>query len=141
MIKLDFTSEINFTTSRSGGKGGQHANKRETKVTLNFDVENSHLLNNKQKERIKAHLSNRINKKGVLKLSSQESRSQVGNKKIVLDQFYCLFKEALQPKKQRKPTRPPRSANEKRLKEKRKQSEKKERRRKDKDTQHWLDET
>jgi ribosome-associated protein len=45
-------SELQFQTSRSGGKGGQHVNKTESKVQLFFDVNNSKILSAEQKTRI-----------------------------------------------------------------------------------------
>ncbi len=103
---MSLKDEFAFRTSRSGGKGGQHTNKRETKVTLVFDIEASHHLSNAQKSRVKNNLSHRINKRGKLLITSQESRSQWGNKKIVKKRFYKLLFQALQPQPTRKPISP-----------------------------------
>ena len=63
---VDLSAEISYKTSRSGGKGGQHVNKTETKVTLVFNVQNSNLLTAIQKERILLKLRNRISQEGNL---------------------------------------------------------------------------
>ena len=126
----DFSSEFLFQASRSGGPGGQHVNTTNTKVELRFDVDNSEILSDDEKERIKEKLDNRINNDGILIISSQASRSQHANRERTVEKFYKLLNAALQPEKKRKSTRPTKAAKEKRLQEKKHQSEKKDARRK-----------
>lgn len=128
---LDLSSEISYKTSRSGGKGGQHVNKTETKVTLVFNVENSNLLTAIQKERILLKLRNRISQEGNLIISNSESRSQLKNKELVTLQLYSILQKALIVNKKRKPSRPSKAANAKRLLKKKRRSEKKSWRKKD----------
>ncbi len=115
--------EVTFKTSRSGGKGGQNVNKVATKVELNFDIENSSILNNNQKKIVLEKLDNRITKEGVLQIVAQEERTQIKNKKIVLKRFKVLMQEAFYVPKKRKPTKVPRSVKEKRLRDKKRHSE------------------
>lgn len=128
---LDLTTELSYTFSRSGGKGGQHANKVETKVALRFDIPHSQLLNERQKSVIQERLDTYISQEGVLQLMCDETRSQLRNKEIVTQRFFHLLKTALTPRKKRKRTWVPRSAKEKRLKYKKMRSEKKKNRRVD----------
>ncbi len=118
-------NEISFKALRSSGAGGQHVNKVSTKIELQFDIQNSEGLNEDEKTRLLSHLSNRINKNGVLILHCDEARSQYRNKEIVTERFFKLVTDSLVQKKKRKPTKVSKKATEKRLEDKRRLSQKK----------------
>ena len=118
-------SEITFRTSRSGGPGGQHVNKVETKVEMLFDVPRSPSLTNQQRSIILERLKSRISSDGLLRVASQRSRSQSQNKELVLERFAGLLRHALTPRKMRIRTKPGAGARERRLEGKRRTGEKK----------------
>lgn len=120
-----------FQTSRSGGAGGQHVNKVETKVTLLFDIAAATLFSEEEKARIRKRLSNRLQSDGLLQISSQETRSQLRNKELVVQKLVGLLSNALKAEKPRKATKPTKAAVQKRLDAKRQQALRKINRRKD----------
>lgn len=131
MVKFeDIIKECSYKTARSGGAGGQHVNKVETKVEIIWHVETSAHLSQKQKGTILKAYPKLIDSDGYLHCQSQESRSQVKNKEKAQQKLVDLIKLALKPKKKRKKTRPPKSAKEKRIKVKRIKSETKQNRKK-----------
>lgn len=121
--------ESRFSTTKSGGPGGQKVNKANTKVTLHFNIKNSRTLNNDQKMILMKKLSSRISNEGIIGMSSQRSRSQNQNKENVSLRFINLIEKCLEKPKKRKATKPTKQSKERRLKAKKEVSEKKRMRR------------
>ncbi|HEY3379945.1 MAG TPA: alternative ribosome rescue aminoacyl-tRNA hydrolase ArfB [Armatimonadota bacterium] len=115
-------AELSFRTSRSGGPGGQHVNKVETRVELLFDVANSPSMSVAQRARLLASLRTWLDSEGVMHLVADSYRSQYRNREEVVERFVTLLARALQPQKARKATRVPRGAREQRLEEKKTRS-------------------
>jgi ribosome-associated protein len=114
--------ELWFTASLSSGPGGQNVNKVSSRVTLWFDVVNSPSLPPDQKELILRRLENRIGKNGLLRVVSQQTRSQVKNRGLAIERFTELLRDALKPIPIRKKTRVSKGAKLRRLEEKRQHS-------------------
>lgn len=125
----DFSSELNYSATRSSGPGGQNVNKVNTKVELRFNIPQSNILSDYEKQILMHKLRNKINQEGDLILTSQSERSQLKNKLLVTENFYSLLATTLTPKKKRKPSKRTKASIEKRLNNKRRQAEKKANRR------------
>ena len=115
-------AELNYVASRSSGPGGQNVNKVSTRITLRFDLEGSASLEPEHKERIAERLATRINKEGVLQVSSQRHRTQAANREAATERFADLVRQALDVPAKRRPTRKPRSVDRRRLEEKRRRA-------------------
>ena len=115
--------EIRFVYGTSTGPGGQHVNRVATKATLLFDLNRATTLTNSHRRRLDVALATRINKGGVLRVSSSKYRSQKANRDAATERFVELLNIALTPAKKRKSTRVSRSQKKKRLEHKKKRSE------------------
>ena len=112
-----------FRFSRSSGPGGQHVNRSATRVELVFDVTGSLILTDQQRAQVHEALASYIDKEGVLHLVSQRTRSQWRNRQDVLARFQFLLDQALRPRKERRPMRPPKVSKARRMAEKRRRSQ------------------
>jgi len=118
-------NELEFTAVRSGGPGGQHANKVSSKVVVLFDIEISKALSESEKVRLLDKLSSKLNKKNQFILTCDESRSQHKNKQIATNRLLALLQSALKIEKKRIPTKVGRMAKAKRLQAKKQRGLKK----------------
>lgn len=116
-IALD-PREITETFIRSPGPGGQNVNKTESACQLRFDARHSRALSNATFLRLKILAGRRMTQDGVIVITANTFRTQIQNRKDALDRLVDLIREAAIPPKYRRPTKPSKNANAKRVDEK-----------------------
>jgi ribosome-associated protein len=107
-------SEIDISAIRAQGAGGQNVNKVSSAIHLRFDIAASSLPQ-AYKERLLALRDQRITKEGVVVIKAQQHRGQEKNKEEALQRLQELVCSIAVPRKKRKPTKPTRSSQRKRL--------------------------
>lgn len=113
-IAID-SDELNESFTRAGGPGGQHVNTTDSAVLLRFDVANSPNLPDAVKARLAALAGSRLTREGVLVLRGEGMRSQEMNRREVRERLVALIAEATIVPKKRRPTRPTRASQTRRV--------------------------
>ena len=115
--------ELRWRFSRSSGPGGQSVNTADSRVELSLDVAGTTGLGPVQRARALERLAGRL-VDGVLTVTASEERSQLRNREAARERLASILAEAVAPPPpNRRPTRPTRSAVERRLAEKRRRAQ------------------
>lgn len=113
-ISID-SDELVESFARASGPGGQHVNTTDSAVMLRFDVTNSITLPDAVKERLCRIAGSRLTRNGVLVLRSEGARSQLINRQEVRMRLIELIQEATIVQKKRRPTKPTKASQKRRV--------------------------
>ena len=126
-IRID-ERELEYDFIRSTGPGGQNVNKVATAVQLRFNVGASPSIPMEVRQRLYRLAGRRISSDGILIIEARQYRSQERNRQAAQARLVRLIRQAAEPIKLRRKTRPNRAAIARRLEAKRKRGELKRRR-------------
>lgn len=127
MLRISHTlsipeTEIELHAVRAQGAGGQNVNKVATAIHLRFDIQASSLPEF-CKTKLLELSDQRITKDGIVVLKSQEHRTQEKNKTAALARLKLLIQTVMVVPKKRKPTKPSKASQRKRMDSKTKRSQ------------------
>jgi ribosome-associated protein len=116
-------AELSWRFSRSSGPGGQHVNTSDSAAELSFDLVRSTALPQAYKERAVQRLAGRL-VGGVITIRAEEHRSQLRNREAAKARLSALLSEATAPPpKSRRPTKPSRRVQARRIEGKRRRGQ------------------
>ncbi len=115
-------AEMRLAYSRSGGPGGQHVNTTDTRVQLTFDLAGTTSLHVGVKRRLREAFASRLTKDGQLIITSDRYRSRLRNVEDARERLASMIRAHLVPPKKRKPTKPSRASQRRRVDAKKRRS-------------------
>ncbi|MFO7652698.1 MAG: alternative ribosome rescue aminoacyl-tRNA hydrolase ArfB [Candidatus Krumholzibacteriia bacterium] len=116
-------AEIALVASRSSGPGGQHVNKAETRIQLRWNLLESAVLTDRDRDLAATRLASRLTREGELVLECESHRSQKRNRDECLERLAEIMRAALHRDPPRRKTRPTKASEERRIQEKKRRGQ------------------
>ena len=109
------SSELRWRFSRASGPGGQHVNTSDSRAEVTWDVVGSAALSDSQRAIMLSRLDKRL-VGGTISVIASERRSQLRNREAALERLADILRTALLPEAApRRPTKPTRGSERRRL--------------------------
>lgn len=109
-------SELQESFIRASGPGGQNVNKTSSAVQLRFDARNSPSLPPRIKERLERIAGKRLTQDGVIIINAQRFSGQEANRRDAAERLVEMIREAaVPPPPPRRPTKPTKGSQTRRL--------------------------
>ncbi|MCB9681666.1 MAG: aminoacyl-tRNA hydrolase [Alphaproteobacteria bacterium] len=108
-------ADLSVSYVRAGGPGGQHVNTSDTAVRLRFALDANTTLHPTVKARIKAAHPSLVTQDGELLIQADRHRSQTMNLDDACSRLVDIVRNHLVPPKPRRPTRPTKGSQQRRL--------------------------
>jgi ribosome-associated protein len=121
-IPLD---EFEWSFARSGGPGGQNVNKVASKAVLRWNFDASPSVPEDVKARFRTRFPSRLTTDGELVLASELTRDQGRNREDCLEKLAAMLRAAAARPKVRRPTKPTKASQRRRVEAKRRKSSRK----------------
>ena len=115
-------NEIDIAAIRAQGAGGQNVNKVSSAIHLRFDIKSSSLPDF-YKQRLLDLKDKRITKEGIIIIKAQQFRTQEKNRDDALKRLTEIIKAVTIVQKTRRPTKPSRNSQKRRMDSKTKHSQ------------------
>ncbi|MCT9868142.1 alternative ribosome rescue aminoacyl-tRNA hydrolase ArfB [Paenarthrobacter aurescens] len=102
-------SELAWRFSRSSGPGGQHVNTTDSRAELIWNIADSPVLTDEQRQLLLKRLGRRL-ANGVITVTASEERSQLRNREIAMTKLAQLVTAGLAPETVRRASKPTRGS-------------------------------